>query len=39
MEFPGMTFTSIQIGSEGEYWTQTSTQPPIYFNEVEQRRL
>ena len=25
--------TSIQIGSEGEYWTQTSTEPPIYFNE------
>ena len=24
---------SIQIGSEGEYWTQTSTEPPVYFNE------
>lgn len=38
--FPNVDYTSygekrepVHIGSEGQYWTQTHTQPPIYFNE------
>tara|TARA_R100000084_G_scaffold108313_1_gene70664 strand:+ start:1162 stop:1524 length:363 start_codon:yes stop_codon:yes gene_type:complete len=38
--FPNVDYTSYQkekelvfIGSEGQYWTQNSTEPPVYFNE------
>ena len=38
--FPNVDYTSYKkerelvfIGSEGQYWTQNSTEPPVYFNE------